>query len=65
MRIQVRLYAALRQYQPQLQRGETPALDVPPGTSVAQVSRQLGIAENIPLVAMINSLSTQIGPCFG
>ena len=55
MRIRVKLYAALRQYQPQLRPGEALALDVPSGTTVAQVSRQLGIPEDIPLVAMINS----------
>lgn len=55
MRIQVKLYAALRQYRPQLRRGEALALDVPPGTTVAQISRQLGIAEDVPLVAMVNS----------
>ncbi len=55
MRIQVKLYAALRQYQPNLQRGEALALDVPRGTTVGQAVRQLGIPDDIPLVAMVNS----------
>ncbi len=55
MRIQVKLYAALRQYQPNLQRGEALALDVPRGTTVGQAIRQLSIPDDIPLVAMVNS----------
>jgi len=55
MRIQVRLYAALRQYQPDLRRGEALALNVPRGTTVGQAVRQIGIPDDIPLVAMVNS----------
>jgi molybdopterin synthase sulfur carrier subunit len=55
MRVQVKLYAALRQYQPQLQPGQALALDVPPGTTVGQVIRQVGIPDNVPLVAMVNT----------
>lgn len=55
MRIQVKLYAALRQYQPKLRPGEALALDVRPGTTVGQIIRQVGIPDDVPLVAMVNS----------
>jgi molybdopterin converting factor small subunit len=55
MRIQVKLYATLRRYQPDVPRGAALPLDLPPGATVSQVIQQLGIPDGVPLVAMVNS----------
>ncbi len=65
MRIQVKLYAALRQYQPELRRGEALVLDVPHGTTVGQAVRQAGIPDNIPFVAMVNSSVSKLEHVLG
>jgi molybdopterin converting factor small subunit len=55
MRIQVKLFATMRRYQPGLQRGKALPLEVPTEATVAWVVQRLGIPENVPLVAMVNS----------
>jgi molybdopterin synthase sulfur carrier subunit len=55
MQITVKLLATLRRYRPGMPRGKAESLDVPAGTTVHEVVRQLGIPDNVPLVAMVNS----------
>lgn len=45
IQLQVRIYATLRRYQPQLRLGETLFLSLPEGSSVAQLEARLGIPE--------------------
>ena len=53
MRITVKLYATLRRYYPQVPRDGLP-LEVPPGTTIADVLPRLGLPDAVPLVAMVN-----------
>ncbi|UCC76807.1 MAG: MoaD/ThiS family protein [Anaerolineales bacterium] len=55
MQITVKLLAALRRYRPDVPRGQALSLDVLAGTTVHEVVQQLGIPDNVPLVAMVNS----------
>ncbi len=41
--VHVKLYATLRQYQPELKTGEALVIQMPEGTSVAQVIATVGI----------------------
>lgn len=60
MRIQVRLYAILRRYVPDLPQRGSLVLDVPDGTSVRQTIRQLAIPDGSPVVAMVNSTVSEL-----
>jgi len=53
MRITVKLYATLRQYQPDAPRAGL-LLNVPVGTTVGEVLPRLGLPDGVPLVAMVN-----------
>ena len=55
MQISVKLLATLRKYRPEMPRAKALSLDVPAGTTVHEVVQQLGIPDNVPLVAMVNS----------
>lgn len=55
MRIQVKLYATMRRFKPDLARGTALPLDAPPGATVDWVVKRLGIPDNVPLVAMVDS----------
>ncbi len=45
--IQVRLYATLRRYRPELKVGESLAMQVPEGTNVDQVVAAIGIPPGV------------------
>jgi molybdopterin synthase sulfur carrier subunit len=53
--IEVKLYATMRRYQPNLPRGRALPLEIPTDVTVAWVVQRLGIPDNVPLVAMVNS----------
>ncbi len=53
MRITVKLYATLRQYQPNVPRTGL-QLDAPAGTAIGELLPRLGLPEGVPLVAMVN-----------
>jgi len=53
MRITVKLFATLHQYQPAAPRSGM-ALEVPPDSTVAEILPRLRIPEAAPLVAMVN-----------
>ena len=58
MRIQVRLFAILRQHVPDLPPRGSLRFDVPDGTTVRQTIRQLAIPDGSLVVAMVNSTVT-------
>jgi molybdopterin converting factor small subunit len=53
MRITVKLFATLHQYQPAAPRSGM-AIDIPQGSTVADVLPRLRIPDAAPLVAMVN-----------
>lgn len=53
MRVIVKLYATLRQYQPDVSRNGL-CLDIPAGTTIADILPRLGLPDGVPLVAMVN-----------
>jgi len=55
MRITVKLFATFRRYRPELPPGTGMPLEVPPGANVTLVMERLGIPDEMPLVAMVNS----------
>ena len=55
MHITAKLFATLRKYRPELSLGEALTLEVPAGSTLGEVIRQLGIPDGAPLVAMVNN----------
>ena len=55
MHITAKLFATLRKYRPELSLGEALRFEVPAGSTLGEVIRQLGIPDGAPLVAMVNN----------
>lgn len=54
MKVEVQLFATLAPYQPPPGVDGRALLDVPPGTSVTQALRLLGIPDEIPRIVLVN-----------
>ncbi|MGQ9630401.1 MAG: MoaD/ThiS family protein [bacterium] len=54
MKIEVRLFAGLRKYLPGGSSGKSTTLEVPPGTTLKDIIRQLKIPEDMPRIIMLN-----------
>jgi len=54
MNITVRLYATLRRYQPGPSKDGRLSLDLPSGANIGLALKQLGIPDEVALVAMVN-----------
>jgi sulfur carrier protein ThiS len=54
MEIELRLFANLADYLPAGGRGGAARLDVPDGTTVAAVLRQLGLPDALPRLLLVN-----------
>jgi molybdopterin synthase sulfur carrier subunit len=60
MKVEVRLYATLRRYVPDLPLGHALALDLPPGAIVAQVLEQMGVPAGEVKVVMVNNRRVEL-----
>jgi molybdopterin converting factor small subunit len=58
VRVEVRLFATLRQYLPSESRNESAVLDVPDGSSTRDVTRRLGIPVDLERVVLVNGRDT-------
>jgi molybdopterin converting factor small subunit len=54
VKIEVRLFATLAAYLPEDGDGRSATLEVPPGSTAAEVIRTLGIPEGTPFLVMVN-----------
>ncbi|MFO8037084.1 MAG: MoaD/ThiS family protein [Anaerolineales bacterium] len=54
MRIELRVFATLRRYLPELGIGEPKVLDIPEGTTLGEIQHQLGLPEDEVKVIMCN-----------
>lgn len=54
MRVEVRLFATLAAYLPPGSEGGSAFVEVPDGTTVAELAGRLGIPEDLPRVVLIN-----------
>lgn len=54
LRIEVRVFATLRRYLPELGIGEPKVLEVPEGTTLGEIQHQLGLPEDEVKVIMRN-----------
>jgi len=56
VKIEVKVFATLRRYLPELGIGESLSLEVPPGTTLAEIRDMLGLPEEEVRVVMRNNL---------
>jgi len=56
MTVKVKLFASLRKYNPELGLGESLEINLPPGSSIAQLYEKLGIPEEEVKLAFVNGL---------
>jgi len=54
MMVQVELFATLGPYLPAGSAGDAPLLEVPTGSTVADIASRLGIPADMPWIALIN-----------
>jgi sulfur-carrier protein len=54
MRVEVALYAGLRQFRPAGAAGRTIGLELSEGATVADVMRRLGIPDDLPCISVLN-----------
>ena len=54
MRVEVRLFATLERYLPQHQQAGAASLDVPAGSTVADLARVLGIPADLSRIVLVN-----------
>ena len=54
MKIDVDLFATLADYLPGERRGSRAVIDVPDGSTVADLARSLGIPPELPWIALVN-----------
>jgi len=54
MRVEVKLFATLASYLPDAGEGSSALIEVPPGTTVDQVTRRLGIPDAMPRITLVN-----------
>ncbi|MBI2202271.1 MAG: MoaD/ThiS family protein [Candidatus Rokubacteria bacterium] len=54
MKVEVQLFATLAPYQPPSGEDGRALLDVPPGTTVTQALRALGIPDEMPRIVLVN-----------
>ena len=54
MRVEIRLFATLAAFLPPDSRAGAAVLDLPEGSTVAEVPRRLGIPPDMPWVALVN-----------
>jgi molybdopterin synthase sulfur carrier subunit len=59
MEVEVRVFATLRRYLPELGIGEPKHLQVPAGTSLDQIREMLGLPAEEVKVIMVNHLQAQ------
>jgi molybdopterin converting factor small subunit len=59
--VEVRLFATLRIYAPQLRVGESIALEVEPGTTMAAIRDRLGLPQEQVRVVMRNHVQADLG----
>lgn len=52
--VQVRLYATLRRYRPEMKLGESLPVDLPEGTTVGQLMARLGIPAEVVKTVFVN-----------
>ncbi len=60
MQIEVVVFATLRKYLPDMKLGETRKMDVPPGTTIAQVRDLLGLPAGEVKVIMRNNRQAEL-----
>jgi len=60
MQVEVRVFATLRPYLPELGIGEAKTVEIPEGTTAAELAQQLGIPLDEVKIIMRNGL--QVGP---
>jgi molybdopterin converting factor small subunit len=58
MRVEVRVFATLRHYLPELGVGEPKILDIPEGTTLAELCDQLGVPMEEVKIIMRNGLQS-------
>lgn len=56
MKVEVRVFATLRRYLPELGIGEARVIDVPEGTTLDEIREILGLPEEEVKVIMVNHL---------
>lgn len=61
LKIEVRVFATLRRHLPELEIGEPKVLEVPEGTTLDEIRRQLGLPEDEVKVIMCNHRQAQPG----
>jgi len=59
MQVEVRVFATLRRYLPELGIGEAKIMDVPPGTTFDQLREMLGLPADEVKVIMRNGLQVE------
>lgn len=60
MKIEVRVFATLRQYMPELGIGEPKIIDVPEGTTFEELRNQLALPASEVKIIMRNGLQTDL-----
>lgn len=61
MQVNIRVFATLRRYVPDLGIGQPLEMDVEPGTTLADIQERLGLPENEVKVVMRNGLQADLG----
>jgi len=59
MRVEVALYAMLVDYLPEADRGRERTLEVPPGTTIAQVLARLGVPREKVKLIFLNGIHAE------
>ena len=54
MKVEVKLFATLAIYLPAEEAGNGATIEVPDGSTVGQVTRQLGIPDELPHITLVN-----------
>jgi len=60
MQVEVRFYAAMRTYAPQLPIGQPLVVDLPDGASVGDVTKMFGIPDDIPKILVVNGIKDDL-----
>lgn len=61
MRVRLELFATLTAYLPPGSRDHAAELDVPPGTTVADLARRLGLPDHLSYVVLVNGQDADAG----